>query len=39
VGGVEQLLDPLPRNLGGKILLDRAAGPDCGERIIERALR
>jgi hypothetical protein len=39
VGRVEQLLDPLPRNLGGKILLHRAAGLDCSKRIIERALR
>src|SRR5688500_12157119 len=38
VCGVEQLLDPLPWNLGGKILLNRATGLDCGERIIERAL-
>src|SRR6266446_10890994 len=33
VGGVEQLLDPLPRNLGGKVLFHRAARFDCGERI------
>src|SRR4029077_9584558 len=39
VGGVEQLLDPLPRNLGGKVFLHRAARLDCGERISKRALR
>src|SRR5882724_12025887 len=39
VGGVEQLLDPLPRNLCGKLLLHRATRLDCGERISERALR
>src|SRR5262249_8483659 len=39
VGGVEQLLDPLPRHLGGNVLLHRAARLDCSERISERALR
>jgi hypothetical protein len=38
VGGVEQLLDPRARNLGGKIFLNGAARLDCGERISERLI-
>jgi hypothetical protein len=34
MGGIEQFLDPLPRNLGGKVFLHRAARLDCGERIL-----